>query len=126
MLPEKGTLRAAWQVFLHDLHLRRSVPLAEKYNGAQRIAYTLIVLIAAAEVVTGLAIYKPAQLGWLTHLLGGYQSARWMHFWLMMAIVGFFAIHVVQVMMAGWSNFRSMVTGLEPVRPEVEESEVAP
>jgi thiosulfate reductase cytochrome b subunit len=125
LLPERGTLRAAWQVFLHDLHLRRSVPLAEKYNGAQRIAYTLIILIAAAEVVTGLAIYKPAQLGWLTHLLGGYQSAKWMHFWLMMSIVGFFVIHVWQVIRAGWSNFRSMVTGLETVRTDAEESEVA-
>jgi len=102
------------------------MPLAEKYNGAQRIAYTLIILIAAAEVVTGLAIYKPAQLGWLTHLLGGYQSAKWMHFWLMMAIVGFFVIHVVQVMLAGWSNFQSMVTGLGAVPVEAEKSEVAP
>jgi thiosulfate reductase cytochrome b subunit len=71
--------------------------------------------MGAGSVTTGLAIYKPLQLAWLTSLLGGYEWARWMHFWLTILFVLFFAVHVVQVAMAGWSNFRSMVTGYEIV-----------
>jgi thiosulfate reductase cytochrome b subunit len=50
---------------------------------------------------------------WLTTLLGGYEMARWLHFWLTMGFCGFFVIHVVQVVLAGWNNFRSMVSGYE-------------
>jgi thiosulfate reductase cytochrome b subunit len=39
--------------------------------------------------------------------------ARWEHFWLTMGFVGFFFVHVTQVVLAGWNNFRSMVSGLE-------------
>jgi len=50
--------------------------------------------------------------------LGGYEWARWEHFWLMILFVGFFIVHVVQVAIAGWSNFRSMITGYEAVDTE--------
>jgi thiosulfate reductase cytochrome b subunit len=63
--------------------------------------------------VTGVAIYKPVQFAWLTALLGGYQWARWLHFWLAGGYVIFFVIHVVQVVRAGWRNFRARVTGYE-------------
>jgi thiosulfate reductase cytochrome b subunit len=39
--------------------------------------------------------------------------ARWLHFWLTMGFCGFFLVHVVQVMLAGWNNFRAMVSGYE-------------
>ena len=38
----------------------------------------------------------------------------------MIALVAFFAVHVTQVIKAGWNNFRSMVSGYELV--SVEES----
>ncbi len=47
------------------------------------------------------------------YALGGYEMARWLHFWLTIAFLGFFAIHVLQVVLAGWNNFRSMVSGRE-------------
>ena len=71
-----------------------------------------------AMVVTGLAIYKPTQLHWVTTLLGGYEMARWLHFWTTMAFLGFFVVHVVQVVLAGWNNFRAMVSGYEVQRVE--------
>ncbi len=98
-------------VTLNDLHLRRGLPPQKKYNGAQKIAYTVVVLMGAGSLVTGLAIYKPTTLHWITTLLGGYEMARWFHFWLTMGFCIFFFIHVVQVALAGWNNFRSMVTG---------------
>ena len=84
-----------------------------KFNGAQRLAYTGVILMGAGSVLTGLAIYKPTQLGWLTSLLGGYEWARWEHFALMIGYVLFFIIHIAQVIRAGWNNFRAMVTGYE-------------
>lgn len=118
LVPGRHALRDAWHVLLHDLHLRRELPTQGKYNAAQQIAYTLIILAGAGSILTGLAIYKPTQLHWLTTLMGGYEFARFLHFWLMMGYVVFFVIHVVQVAIAGWNNFRSMVAGFELVREE--------
>lgn len=117
-IPDRNSFHEAWLVVLHDLHLRRDLPPQGKYNGAQRIAYTLVVLMGAGSLITGLAIYKPTSLHWLTTFLGGYEMARWFHFWLAMGFCLFFAIHIVQVALAGWNNFRSMVAGVEIVRIE--------
>jgi len=113
LVPQKRSFKDAIQVTLHDLHIRKDLPPQTKYNGAQRIAYTCVVVMGLGMLVTGLAIYKPTQAHWLTTLLGGYEMARWEHFWLMMGFVGFFLIHVIQVVLAGWNNFRSIVSGLE-------------
>ena len=63
--------------------------------------------------MTGLAIYKPVQLAWLTSLLGGYPAARIEHFLLTIGYVAFFLVHIAQVIKAGWNNFRAMVAGFE-------------
>jgi thiosulfate reductase cytochrome b subunit len=102
-------------VALHDLHLRRELPPQEKYNAAQQISYSAIVLMGAGSVVTGLAIYKPAQLYWLAALCGGYTMARFFHFALAIGYLVFFVVHVAQVALAGWNNFRGMVIGYELV-----------
>ena len=118
VVPQRRSVREAIQVTLVDLHLRKGLPAQTKYNGAQRIAYTSVIVMGAGMLVTGLAIYKPTQTHWLTTLLGGYEMARWLHFWITIAFLGFFAVHVMQVVLAGWNNFRSMVSGLEVQRVE--------
>ena len=115
LLPIPSSLKRAPLVALHDAHIVKKLPPQGKYNDAQRIAYTSIILMGAASIVTGLAIYKPTQLSWLTGLLGGYEWARFEHFWLMVLFVLFFVVHVVQVALAGWGNFRSMITGYDIV-----------
>src|SRR5262249_12150007 len=110
LLPNRNTPREAWDVVLHDLKLRKEPPPPGKFNGAQRLAYTGVILMGAGSLVTGLAIYKPTQLGWLTNLLGGYQWARFEHFALTVGYVLFFIVHLVQVIRAGWNNFRAMIT----------------
>ncbi len=103
---------------LYDLHLtKKPLPAQGKYNGAQRIAYTAIVLMGLGSLVTGLAIYKPSQLSWLTSTLGGYTAARVEHFALTIGYVLFFLVHIAQVVRAGWNNFRSMVMGYEVISP---------
>lgn len=111
VLPVPGSLKRAVLVALHDAKIVKTLPPQGKYNDAQRIAYTSVILMGAGSIITGLAIHKPLQLAWLSTLLGGYQWARWMHFWLTILFVLFFIVHIVQVVIAGWSNFRSMVTG---------------
>ena len=125
ILPQRRSLWDAIQVTLVDLHLRKGLPPQTKYNGAQRIAYTSCALMGAVMLLTGLAIYKPTQLHWLTSLLGGYEMARWIHFWTTMAFLGFFVVHIVQVVLAGWNNFRAMVSGYEvqPVQAPSAEAE---
>jgi thiosulfate reductase cytochrome b subunit len=115
LLPNRRTLREAVDVVLHDLHLRKGPLPPGKFNAAQRIAYTGVIVMGAGSLLTGLAIYKPVQLSWLTWLLGGYERARWEHFWLTVGYVLFFLIHITQVIRAGWNNFRAMVTGYELV-----------
>ena len=115
LLPGRRSLREAWHVLLHDLHLRKTPPPPRKFNGAQQIAYTSIVVMGLGSLLTGLAIYKPVQLGWLTAVLGGYAQARFFHFWLTVGYVLFFVVHVAQVVRAGWNNFRAMVIGVELV-----------
>ena len=113
LVPNRHTFAEAWQVVLHDLGIRKQ-PLPErKFNGAQRLAYTGVVVMGVGSLLSGLAIYKPVQFAWLTTLLGGYALARLEHFVLALGYVAFFAIHITQVIRAGWNNFRAMVIGVE-------------
>lgn len=118
IVPVPSSFKRAPLVALHDAHIVKEMPPQGKYNDAQRIAYTSVIVMGAGSLLTGLAIYKPTQLAWLTAAFGGYQWARWIHFWLTIAFVLFFAVHVIQVLLAGWSNFRSMITGHEIVDAE--------
>lgn len=111
IVPIPASLKRAPLVALHDAHIVKIKPPQGKYNDAQRIAYTSIIVMGAGSVLTGLAIYKPTQLAFLTALFGGYEWARWIHFWLTISLVLFFLVHVIQVILAGWGNFRSMITG---------------
>jgi thiosulfate reductase cytochrome b subunit len=113
LLPNLRSFKDAWLVLLHDLHIRKTAPPQNKYNAAQKIAYTGIIIMGFGSIMTGLAIYKPIQFQWITTLFGGYGSARVIHFILTLGYCLFFLIHVVQVILAGWNNFQAMVTGFE-------------
>lgn len=113
LLPNRRTPREALHVVMHDLRLTKKPLPDAKFNAAQRLAYTGVIVMGAGSVLTGLAIWKPIQLSWLTWLLGGYEWARAEHFILMLGYVAFFVIHIAQVAKAGWNNFRAMVSGYE-------------
>jgi thiosulfate reductase cytochrome b subunit len=115
LLPNRHTPRDAWNVMLHDLRIRKEPLPRAKFNGAQRLAYTGVVLMGFGSLLSGVAIYKPVQFAWLTTLFGGYPAARFVHFWLTVGYVLFFLVHVAQVIKAGWNNFRAMVIGVEVV-----------
>jgi thiosulfate reductase cytochrome b subunit len=111
--PNRRSFKESFQVLLHDLRLKKTAPPYKKYNAAQRMAYTTILVLGMLEIITGLAIYKPVQLNWLCWLLGGYEWARAEHFIITILFLLFIVIHVLQVIKAGWNNFRAMITGFE-------------
>jgi thiosulfate reductase cytochrome b subunit len=124
LFPTLRTPIDAFQVVLHDLGLRKEPLPPGKFNAAQKLAYTGIMVMGIGSVLTGLAIAKPTQLAWLTSLLGGYQFARMIHFALTIGYVLFFFIHITQVIKAGWNNFRAMVAGFE-IETQTETAHVA-
>ena len=113
MFPKLSSFRDAWFVLLHDLKLRKTKPEQGKYNAAQRVAYTIIVFMGFGSLVTGLVIYKPVQFSLLTTMLGGYEAARFQHFLLSIGFLLFFIVHILQVIIAGWNNFRAIISGWE-------------
>jgi len=80
------------------------------YNAVQKILYIIVILAGIAQVVTGLAIWKPIQFSGLTSLLGGFQSARIIHFAGMAVIVGFLLVHVILALLVP-QTLRAMLTG---------------
>lgn len=113
-LPDLTAFKNSFLVLFHELKIiKHAPPIRGKYNDAQRVAYTGVLLMGMGSIITGLAIYKPVQLGWLTALLGGYKAARLEHFILMIFFVLFFIVHIIQVIRAGWNNLRSMIAGFE-------------
>ncbi len=113
IFPKISSFRDAWYVLLYDLRLRKKKPAQGKYNAAQRVAYSMVVLMGAGSLITGLVIYKPVVFSGLTTLLGGYEAARFQHFLLTILFLLFFIVHIVQVTIAGWNNFRAIITGWE-------------
>lgn len=115
IFPNRKSLKESWQVILHDFHIRSGLPPQKKYNAAQRIAYTGVILMGHGSLITGIAIYKPVQFKIVCAMLGGYEWARIEHFTLTILFTLFFLVHIVQVILAGWNNFRGMVAGFEVV-----------
>jgi thiosulfate reductase cytochrome b subunit len=80
------------------------------YNAVQKVLYTGVILCGVLIVLSGLAIWKPVQFQELTALFGGYDAARYVHFFAMSAIVGFIVIHVVLALLVP-KSLRAMIAG---------------
>ncbi len=80
------------------------------YNGVQRFLYAGVIGVSAVAVLSGLAIWKPVQLGAVTALMGDFDNARLVHFAAMAAIVMFLAIHVSMSLIVPRS-LKAMISG---------------
>jgi thiosulfate reductase cytochrome b subunit len=80
------------------------------YNSLQKLFYIGVIVAGVVVVLSGLAIWKPVQLWWLVALFGGYEPARYVHFFAMAAIVGFTIIHVVMAFVVP-KSLRAMIIG---------------
>jgi thiosulfate reductase cytochrome b subunit len=80
------------------------------YNQVQRLLYIGIIAVGILIVLSGLSIWKPVQFHYLTSLFGGYDVARYVHFVMMAAIVGFLVIHVALALIVP-KSLRAMIIG---------------
>ena len=104
----------------HDIknHARLRFPTgaaAKNYNILQKISYIgVIFVLLPLMIFTGLTM-SPAMNAawpWLLDIFGGRQSARSIHFIAAFALVAFFFVHMMMVLLAGPINeVRSMITG---------------
>src|SRR6201998_290853 len=81
-----------------------------KYNYVQKLLYAGIIIVGIVIVLSGLSIWKPVQLQWLTALFGGYDVARYVHFFCMAVIVAFLVVHVALAVLVP-KSLRAMITG---------------
>ena len=80
------------------------------YNAVQRLLYLGVILAGAVVVLSGLALWKPIQLQELATVFGGYEGARYVHFFAMAAIVGFLVLHVFLAVLVP-KSLRAMIAG---------------
>ena len=69
-----------------------------------------MVLAGIVMISSGLSIWKPVQLQPLTDFFGGYDTARYVHFFAMATIVAFLIIHVVMACLVP-KSLRAMIIG---------------
>ena len=81
-----------------------------KYNYVQKLLYAGIIVVGVLIVLSGVSIWKPVQLQYLTALFGGYDVARYVHFFCMAAICAFLVLHVALAVLVP-KSLRAMIIG---------------
>jgi thiosulfate reductase cytochrome b subunit len=96
-------------------HARLTLHHRRDYNTLQKLTYAAVLLVIMPTIIlTGLAMSPTmdAVVPFLTDLFGGRQTARTIHFAMMLLLVGFFIVHIVMIFAAGPLNeLRSIITG---------------
>ena len=69
------------------------------YNAVQKLAYLGVILLGIGLVLSGLVLWKSVQFPLLRDLLGGYETARYIHFFCMSAMALFVVIHLLMVLL---------------------------
>src|ERR1700681_949288 len=81
-----------------------------RYNNVQKLLYAGIIVVGIVIVLSGLSIWKPVQLQYLTALFGGYDVARYIHFICMAAICAFLVVHIALALLVP-KSLRAMIIG---------------
>ena len=102
--------REVWRDFFAALHGRLAHDDLSVYNAVQRLLYVGILLTGVVIVLSGLSIWKPVQFQALTAFFGGYNTARYVHFAAMSAIVAFLVVHVTLAVLVP-KSLRAMIIG---------------
>jgi Ni/Fe-hydrogenase b-type cytochrome subunit len=111
LVPRRGIVRDAWEMVKFYVFARTDHPRQGKHNALQRLAYFSMPIVGIMAVVTGIAIWKPVELAWLTNALGGYVWARYWHFWAMLLLVILTVGHVFMVFTVDPYSIPAMITG---------------
>lgn len=81
-----------------------------KYNAVQKLLYSGVLALISLVILSGFALWKPVQFQTLTALMGGFESARIVHFVCMAAISGFLVLHVTMAVFVP-KSLRAMFRG---------------
>jgi len=103
--------KGVWPMVRYYFLFGKKPDLMEPYNALQKLAYTAAVLLGVLSTLTGLVLFKPVQFGWLAFVLGGFHLTRIWHFLAMCGFLLFIMGHLIMVLMHGWNNFFSMLSG---------------
>ena len=113
-LPPQALSRSVRATSLRDLFAalrgRLSHDDLSVYNAVQKLLYVGILLTGVVIVLSGLSIWKPVQFIMLTSFFGGYDTARYVHFAAMAAIVALLVVHVTLALLVP-KSLRAMIVG---------------
>ena len=102
--------RAVLDDFVAALRGRLSHDDLTVYNSVQRLLYAGVLIAGVVIVLSGVSIWKPVQFKYVTALFGGYDVARYVHFFAMAAIVAFLTIHVALALIVP-KSLRAIILG---------------
>jgi thiosulfate reductase cytochrome b subunit len=124
LVPTLSDLRALPGDVLN--HARLRFHHTHKYNVLQKLTYAgVMFLLLPLMVLTGLSMSPSfnAAAPWLLDAFGGRQTARTIHFAVMVLLVLFFLVHVLMILLAGPLNeLRSILTGWYRIDPKGDDS----
>lgn len=111
----------SWLLLLLGLRRRRlavagdlqtlgaSVHASRRRQAIHRLIYSLMLVLLAFALLSGLAMYKPASLWWLSGLFGSWQTLRLWHFATVPLMVLLVMAHgLLAWQIGGWRLLRSM------------------
>lgn len=128
LLPRGGDLRALGPDIAS--HARLRFHHRRRYGPLQKLAYAgVMFLLLPLMILTGLSMSPSfnAVAPWLLDVFGGRQTARTLHFGVMLALIGFFIVHILMVLASGPLNaLRSMLSGWYRIDPEPSSGADAP
>lgn len=85
-----------------DLKAARKSQNQKRKNYAwHKLAYTAIIPILLLAILSGLAMYKPVQLYWLSGLFGNWQTLRIVHFITVPTVILFTLVHSLLALKVG-------------------------
>jgi len=96
--------------FVAALQRKLSYDDLSVYNAVQKLFYLLVICAGVVIVLSGLAIWKPVQFQEITAVFGGYDTARYVHFFAMATIVAFLVVHVTLALIVP-KSLRAMIIG---------------
>jgi thiosulfate reductase cytochrome b subunit len=117
LIPRRTWLRDAWTATLEELRAPRAALQRAGYNGAQRLAYSLVLAGGGLMILTGAALWFGRRFPWMTAVFGGERIALTIHVVLALALLAFIVVHVLQVLRAGLPTLLAMIAGGTGGRP---------
>jgi Ni/Fe-hydrogenase b-type cytochrome subunit len=111
IVPRRGDARDAIEMVRFYLFVRKDHPLQGKHNALQKSAYFAMMVLGAIIVLSGLAIWKPVTLGFITALFGNYKWARLVHFTAMALLLLLALVHVFMVLTVDPYSLRAIISG---------------